>query len=526
MKTLSTSPACQVIPAIDILDGTVVRLTQGDFQRVQIYGNDPLTLAQQCKKSGASRLHLVNLSAARSGRNDQRFLELIQSISTMIDVQVGGGIRSLSEIRNALDAGASSVVIGTLLFSDPEAVKDAVTLFGNCRIIAALDTDGTHVKVRGWQDSSGFQIDAALRLIQDIGIRQILVTDIRRDGMQQGPNVDLYQSIRKQCPDLTIIASGGIRNATDMEAISRAGCNAAVVGKALLSGQQSLESLLVTSIPNPFFKVKRENVSPPPPGEGSGVREESLAIRIIPCLDVTGGRVVKGTSFQRLRDAGDPVELAMKYCNDGADELAFLDITATSDDRQTTIDLVSRIADSVTIPFTIGGGVRTVDDARALLKAGADKVTVNSGAIRDPMLLSAMAQELGSANTVCAIDAKRKGNSWTTLIRGGRDDTDIDAIEWAVEAAKRGAGELLVTSFDRDGTGDGFDTDLLSAIRSRVSIPIIASGGGGSLQSFVDAVRIGKADAVLAASVLHFDTFTIREVKQALSSANFPVRPC
>ena len=254
-------------------------------------------------------------------------------------------------------------------------------------------------------------------------------------------------------------------------------------------------------------------------------RQSGLAIRVIPCLDVTQGRVVKGTNFQNLRDAGDPVELARRYCDEGADELVFLDITATSDDRNSGRDLVSRVADAVNIPFTIGGGVRQVADARQLLEAGADKVTVNSAAVADPNLLAAMAEQLGSANTVCAVDARRSGAGWTVLVRGGRVDTGIDAIAWAEEAVRRGAGELLVTSHDRDGTAAGFDTELLAEIKGRVSVPLIASGGGGSLASFVEAVRVGKADAVLAASVFHFGTFSIRDIKTALCKASFPIRP-
>jgi cyclase len=204
--------------------------------------------------------------------------------------------------------------------------------------------------------------------------------------------------------------------------------------------------------------------------------------------------------------------------------LVFLDITASADNRETAYALAERVADAVNIPFTIGGGIRSVDDARRILMAGADKVSVNSAAVRNPALLSAMANELGSANTVCAIDARRKENGWTVLVRGGREDANIDAIVWAEEAVKCGAGELLVTSFDRDGTGEGFDVELLSQIKQRVSIPIIASGGAGSLDSFVQAVSAGKADAVLAASVFHFGTFSIRDVKMSLSNASFPVR--
>lgn len=251
---------------------------------------------------------------------------------------------------------------------------------------------------------------------------------------------------------------------------------------------------------------------------------DGLAVRVIPCLDVAGGRVVKGTRFDDLRDAGDPVELARRYCNAGADELVFLDITATAEARQTLAELAGRVADAVNIPFTVGGGVRTVADAARLLDAGADKVAVNSAAVARPDLITEMATQLGQANTVCAIDARRSGPGWTVLTRGGRDDSGRDAVAWAREAVSRGAGELLVTSHDRDGTGLGFDTDLLARIREVVRVPVIASGGAGSPESFVAAVRDGGASAVLAASVFHQGTLAVRDVKAALAGAAFPVR--
>jgi cyclase len=263
----------------------------------------------------------------------------------------------------------------------------------------------------------------------------------------------------------------------------------------------------------------------PEASEVSEADARGLAIRVIPCLDVARGRVVKGTRFQDLRDAGDPVELARQYCDEGADELIFLDIAASPEDRRPPCELAARVADAVNIPFTVGGGVRGVDDACRLLDAGADKVAVNSAAVKDPSLLERMANELGSANTVCAIDACRKGSGWTVLIRGGREDSGLAAVSWAAEAVRRGAGELLITSHDQDGTGLGFDNELLATIRARTAVPVIASGGAGNLNSFVDAVRLGGASAVLAASVFHFGTLSIRDVKAALKKALYPVRP-
>lgn len=228
-------------------------------------------------------------------------------------------------------------------------------------------------------------------------------------------------------------------------------------------------------------------------------------IRVIPCLDVDRGRVVKGVNFVDIRDAGDPVELAARYDAEGADELVFLDITATHEQRDTIIHLVERTAEEVFIPFTIGGGLRSEDDIRAVLAAGADKVSLNSAAVRDPGLVERAAMRFGDQCIVVAIDAKRRadGSGWEVFLAGGRQETGLEAVEWAAEAARRGAGELLVTSMDRDGTQEGFDTALLAAIAEAAPVPVIASGGAGALGHFAQAVTEGHADAVLAASVFH-----------------------
>ena len=251
-----------------------------------------------------------------------------------------------------------------------------------------------------------------------------------------------------------------------------------------------------------------------------------LCKRVIPCLDVKDGRVVKGVNFVDLRDAGDPVELASLYDRSGADEVIFLDITATSDDRATTIDLASRAAEQLRIPYTVGGGFRSVGDARSMIAAGADKVSFNSAAVKNPELLTQASRAFGSQAVICAIDAKRVGSAdkWEVYLAGGRVATGIDAVEWAQEAAKRGAGEILLTSMDRDGTKDGFDLALTRAVARAVSIPVIASGGVGTLEHFAEGIIEGEADAVLAASVFHFGTFTVRQVKEYLAGQGIPVR--
>lgn len=248
--------------------------------------------------------------------------------------------------------------------------------------------------------------------------------------------------------------------------------------------------------------------------------------RIIPCLDVHNGRVVKGVNFVNLRDAGDPVEIAKAYDKAGADEVVFLDITASSDARNTVVDMVRKVAENVFIPFTVGGGIRTVDDFKQLLREGADKISVNSAAIMRPELLSEAADKFGSQCVVLAIDAKKRadGSGWNVYKNGGRVDMGMDAVEWAMEVEKRGAGEILLTSMDCDGTKAGFDLELTRTIAENVKIPVIASGGAGKLEHFHEALTEGKADAALAASLFHYKELEIREVKQYLREKGVSVR--
>jgi cyclase len=257
-----------------------------------------------------------------------------------------------------------------------------------------------------------------------------------------------------------------------------------------------------------------------------------LLRRVIPCLDVDKGRVVKGVEFVDLRDAGDPVELAARYEQEGADELVFLDITASAEKRETMVQLARRTADEVFIPFTIGGGIRSADDAQAVLDAGADKVSVNSAAVQRPELIGELAEIFGAQCVVLAIDARRKGvrlesdpsGSYEVFVNGGRTETGRDAVEWAREGVERGAGEILLTSMDRDGTEHGYELALTRAVADAVDVPVIASGGAGTLDHLVDAIETGGADAVLAASIFHYRTFTIRQAKERLAAAGVPVR--
>jgi cyclase len=251
----------------------------------------------------------------------------------------------------------------------------------------------------------------------------------------------------------------------------------------------------------------------------------ALAKRIIPCLDVTAGRVVKGTNFVELRDAGDPVEIAQRYNEQGADEITFLDITASSDERDLILHIIEAVASQVFIPLTVGGGVRAVEDVRRLLNAGADKVSINTSAVTNPQLVEDAAQKYGSQCIVVAIDAKRTGeNKWEVFTHGGRKATGLDAIEWARKMNQLGAGEILLTSMDKDGTKSGFDLALTRAVSDAVNIPVIASGGVGGLQDLADGIKLGHADAVLAASIFHYGQHTVQEAKQFMAAQHIPMR--
>ncbi len=249
-----------------------------------------------------------------------------------------------------------------------------------------------------------------------------------------------------------------------------------------------------------------------------------LAKRIIPCLDVDKGRVVKGVRFVNLVDAGDPVEVSLLYEEQGADELVFLDITASAEDRKITLEVVRRVAEEVFMPFTVGGGISSLEDMRKLLEAGADKVSINTSAVKNPQLIYEGAKRFGSQCVVVAIDAKRRGNGWEVYIHGGRTPTGLDAIEWAKKAESLGAGEILLTSMDRDGTKSGYDIELTKAVSEAVNIPVIASGGAGSMEHFYDGFVLGGADACLAASLFHFREISIPELKDYLASRGVPVR--
>lgn len=249
-----------------------------------------------------------------------------------------------------------------------------------------------------------------------------------------------------------------------------------------------------------------------------------LTKRIIPCLDIKNGRTVKGVNFEGLRDAGDPVELAKRYSEEGADELVFLDITATLEKRKTLIELVKKVAEQINIPFTVGGGIQSVEEIEDLLKAGADKVSLNSSIVKEPELINRASEVFGSQAIVAAVDARKSGNGWNVFVKGGTEDTGLDALEWMEEVQRRGAGEILLTSMDRDGTKSGFEIDLLKEVHKRIHLPVIASGGAGTIEHCIEAVIEGQADAILAASIFHFKEIEIHDLKSKMKDAAIEVR--
>jgi len=332
-----------------------------------------------------------------------------------------------------------------------------------------------------------------------LGVKTIICTDIARDGTLKGPNFSLYKRFTSKFPKLEIIASGGIRNIQDLKRLSRIGLAGAIVGKAIYEKKISLDDL-----------------------------KSMMPKKIVPCLDCKTWKgkwsVVKGIKFEKLRFAGDPVRLAKRYSKQGADELAMLDISASLENRKPFFDLVKKVAKVIKIPLTVGGGISNISDIEKLLKAGANKVSLNTAIVKNPNFLNQVVKKFGSEKIVVAIDAKKRGKSWKVCILGGTKVTDLDAIKWAKEVKKRGAGELLPTSKDKDGTKEGYDLELLRKLKEATNLPIIASGGAGKKEHFLEAFKKGKADAALAASLFHFQEIKTPELKKYLSQKGINMR--
>jgi cyclase len=425
-------------------------------------------------------------------------------------VDFGGGVRTREDFQAVIDAGADRVSIGSLAVTNPRELESWMLDFGAGRILLGVDVKNEKVAYHGWQSESATGWQEFIGYWLGKGIDRVFCTDVDRDGALSGPATDLYTRILQQFPGLDLLASGGVSGPQDIRELEKAGLKGVIVGKALYEGRITLSPLL-----------SKEGAGGGQVGAGRGAT--GLAKRIIPCLDIRDGRTVKGINFIDIRDAGDPVELAVRYASEGADELVFLDITATIEGRKTFPQLVKRIARVLNIPFTVGGGISTFEDAALLLEAGADKISLNSAAVQEPEIIDRLARSFGNQFVVLAIDAKNE-SGWEVYTHGGRIPAGKDLFEWAREGQERGCGEILFTSMNHDGTKNGFANEALARLSESLTIPLIASGGAGTPEHFRDAFKIGKADAALAASVFHFGEIPIPQLKQYLYKEGIPVR--
>jgi len=481
------------------MGGRCVRLTRGDFATEKVYSDDPLETARAFEKQGAPLIHVVDLDGARVGRplNRELIVEIAGAVKTPL--QVGGGIRDYDCAAAYLGAGVARVVIGTAIVENPALAERLLKRFGAERAAAAVDIKDGRIATRGWQASDETPVGEFIGRLKALGVKWLAVTDVNRDGMQSGPNFKLARRFVES--GFSVIAAGGASALGDIKEFLKIGVDGAILGKALYERKLDLREALDAAKPR-----------------------NGLAKRIIPCLDVKDGRVVKGKHFVGLREVGDPVALGRRYSDEGADELVFLDIAATLEGRATFARLVADIAAEINIPFTVGGGVASAEHIRALLNAGADKVSIGSAAATDPALVETAARYFGSQCIVISLDAKRSGAGWKVYIKGGSQPTDVDAIEFAGEMERLGAGEILVNSLDRDGTRRGFDLELLQAITATTNLPVIASSGAGSAADFLEVFRETDVDAALGASVFHFGEMSVGELKRHLSERGLAAR--
>ena len=498
LTAVASQTGFTVIPSLDLLGGRSVRLLHGEFNSVTDYG-DPLNVLDAWDIAAGSIVHVVDLDGARSGESIHH--ETVREMTRRgYRVQIGGGIRSLDSAARWIDAGANRLVLGTISSEDPAMLQKIVSRFGPERVVSGIDVRDGRIRVKGWQVSSTGKVHEVFDRLLSLGIGEILVTQIGRDGTMQGPDLDFYRRFLESCP-FAVQASGGVGTLGDIAALSRIELSGVIIGRALHEKR---------------FELREANEY------ASGV--SGVNHRVIPCLDIRDGRVVKGVRFASLRDAGDPVEAALRYESEGADELIILDISATAEERATSIETVRRVADSLFIPLTVGGGVRTLDDFGALLRSGADRVAINTAAVARPDLLKEVASEYGVQAVVLSCDAKREGEDFFVVTHAGRSSTKLTASEWCRRAEELGAGEVLLTSIDRDGTRSGYDVELLRSVSGAVRIGVIASGGAGNADHMREAIDRGGARAVLAASLFHDGGLSIRAAKEHLARHNISVR--
>jgi len=500
----------EVIPAMDILDGKCVRLIQGDYTQRTIYCDNLLENAYSFQRHGVALIHIIDLNGAREGVpvNVERILEIAQAIN--VPVQVGGGIRAYEDAKRYLTGGVKRVVLGTSALADPQLIKKLIDEYGKERVAVAVDVKDGLVAIKGWQETVEKPIFDFLDELRGLGVEFLLFTDVRRDGTLMGPHFALIEKVLGY--PFKVMVAGGVASNQDVRKLREMGPYGVVIGKALYEGEIDLEACM-----------KPEHTPDSRSCKASKGRSQ-LAKRVVACMDIKEGRVVKGTSYVHLRDAGDPVELGKLYSDMSVDELVFLDIMATVESRDALYDLVERISRNINIPFTVGGGIRTLDTIRNLLRCGADKVSICSAAVQDPGFVKAAAEQFGSQCIVISVDPRRTGDRWEIYINGGRDATGIDAIAFVKEMESLGAGELLVNSLDMDGRKNGYDIELLRTISENVNIPIIASSGAGTKDHFLEAFTEGRADAALAASLFHYRELEIPDLKAYLRRKNIPIR--
>lgn len=489
-----------ILPAIDLIKGQCVRLFQGDFSRIKKYANDPLEVAKKFVSEGARFIHIVDLEGAKEGKikNQKIAIEIARIFRNKLSVEFGGGIRTYNDAEYLLKNSIERIILGTALFSDIDLIRRLIKNFGQERIIISVDMKDSFPAICGWRKTTKESLKTIFRKIKKLGLTQIIFTDIKSDGTMTGPNYENIKQILKS--GLAITVAGGISRLEDIIKLRDLGVTGAIIGKALYENKIDLKEALRNS------------------------ERSFLAKRIIPCMDMKNGRVVKCVNYLNPKDAGDPVKWGKIYSDMGADEIVFLDITATIEKRPALYKLVSKIAKKINIPFTVGGGVKNIEDIQNLLNAGADKVAIGSEAVKNPELIKKAARKFGSQCLVVSIDAKKKDNSWKCTINGGRILTDVDAVKFAKQMSANGAGELLVNSLDRDGMKNGYDLELLKKISNAVNISVIASSGAGSKEDFLEVFKKTNVDAALAASLFHYGEIKIPELKQYLFKNNVTIR--
>ena len=488
-----------ILPAIDLIDGQCVRLYQGDYAQKSVYSASPLAVAKEFAAAGCQALHIVDLDAAKAGNpiNSALVLEIAQTVQ--VPVQIGGGIRDLATVAMYLENGVTRVIIGPAACEDGDFVRQAVEQFGSDRIVVSVDIKNGVISTRGWLQNSVLSIDELIGRLQVAGVRWLIVTDVSKDGTLSGANYCITS--RFVAAGFQTITAGGVSNSVDITELKKCGASGAIIGRGLYEGTITLADALAAA-----------------------TNTNALLKRIIPCLDVKAGRVVKGTHFTQLRDAGDAVSLARHYSESGADELIFLDITATEQRRAAMQKLVRAVAAEINIPFTVGGGINSLQSIYELLAAGADKVSLGTIAVERPEFVREAAQQFGAQCIVISLDAKRQLDRWRLYTHGGKQPTAADAVEHARLMLNHGAGELLVNSMDRDGAKQGFDTQLLQAICNAVTIPVIASSGAGSAADFLKVFSETTVDAALGATIFHYNEVSINEVKTLLNNNGIKVR--